>query len=69
MRKYLQMLITQAHSPAAAEDLALMLSGVNPGSLRKSRSTTEQQFSGVLSLSNEMSDLRNWSTERRGEAR
>jgi hypothetical protein len=31
MRKYLQMLMTHDERPAAAEDLDLMLSGVNPG--------------------------------------
>jgi hypothetical protein len=39
MRKYLQILMTQAHKPAAAEDLERMLSGVKPGWERKSFST------------------------------
>mmetsp|Transcript_13357 Transcript_13357/g.32648 ORF Transcript_13357/g.32648 Transcript_13357/m.32648 type:complete len:242 (-) Transcript_13357:572-1297(-) len=62
MRKYLQMLITQPHRPAAADDLERMLSGLNPGLDMYSFSTTVTQFSGVLSLSKLMSDLRNAST-------
>mmetsp|Transcript_25005 Transcript_25005/g.85567 ORF Transcript_25005/g.85567 Transcript_25005/m.85567 type:complete len:219 (-) Transcript_25005:9327-9983(-) len=62
MRKYLQMLITQAHKPAAAPDLVTTISGLKSAIVMYSFSTFSTQFSGVLSLSKSMRDLRNWST-------
>ena len=56
------MLSTHAQSPAAADDLDLMLSGRKPGDETKSRSTASTHAAGTLSLSNVSSALRNAST-------
>mmetsp|Transcript_92475 Transcript_92475/g.135170 ORF Transcript_92475/g.135170 Transcript_92475/m.135170 type:complete len:241 (-) Transcript_92475:795-1517(-) len=62
MRKYLQMLMTHAVMPAAAPDLPRMVSTLKCALLMQFVSTHVHALSGVLSLSNEISTLRNWST-------
>mmetsp|Transcript_28116 Transcript_28116/g.65584 ORF Transcript_28116/g.65584 Transcript_28116/m.65584 type:complete len:222 (-) Transcript_28116:4269-4934(-) len=56
------MLMTHPHMPAAADDLLFIASGVKASFLNRFFSHHSQATTGVLSLSNEMRELRNWST-------
>mmetsp|Transcript_24279 Transcript_24279/g.61131 ORF Transcript_24279/g.61131 Transcript_24279/m.61131 type:complete len:244 (+) Transcript_24279:3872-4603(+) len=65
MRKYLTMLMTHPHMPAAADDLDFITSGVKVSPLAPERrffSIHSHAITGVLSLSKAMRALRNWST-------
>mmetsp|Transcript_14065 Transcript_14065/g.57166 ORF Transcript_14065/g.57166 Transcript_14065/m.57166 type:complete len:241 (+) Transcript_14065:1284-2006(+) len=63
MRKYLQMLMTQLHRPAAAPDFFSMSATVNLGMVRYLVSTSATHSSLTLSLSKLMRDVRKPSTE------